>query len=103
MSASLDQVETLMTEANAALGAGDYDTAELKAVSAQGLLSAIPNQAAKQGFAGGSQGFRHETIGEFIENIRRLRARAALRANASSGGLGLLPLSLRPARYSDAG
>ena len=101
MPTPLDQVETLMTEATTALGNADYDTAENKAVAAQGLLSAIPVQAAKSGFAGGSQGFRHETINEFIDNIRKLRARAVQRANAANGGLVLLPLSMRSARYSD--
>ncbi|MEZ6097248.1 MAG: hypothetical protein R3C03_23995 [Pirellulaceae bacterium] len=95
--ATLDDVSTLMSEANTALGSGDYDTAELKAVSAQGLLAALPNQAAKSGFAGGSQGFRHETINEFLENVRKLRARAVQRANAASGGIVMMPIEMRKA------
>jgi hypothetical protein len=90
-----------MSEASAALAASDFYTAELKAVSAQGMLACLPQTAAKSGFAGGSQGFRHETIDEFLKNVRMLRAAASVKSAQSSGGLQIMPLQFRRAGCSN--
>ena len=84
-----------MQAAVAAIEAGDYTTAERKAVAALGLVGALPKIATKSGEAGSSIEWTHESITELIKSIRSLRANTPSAAMAGSGGLVLMPLQFR--------
>lgn len=97
-SANYETVERFMSAAACALEAGDYATAERKAVAAQAIMVALPTSQAKTGYAGGSMTYNPEHINEFLANVRRLRADAAAEANEDTGGLVFMPIRMTAAR-----
>jgi hypothetical protein len=97
---SILNVERLCSEASRLIEAGDFSTAENKLVAAQAMLASLPVESTKGGNAGTSMTWNPETINALLANVRRLAANASAKALQSSGGLVLMPLSLRPARCS---
>lgn len=72
-------VESEMDSAVAAMKAGDYDTAEVHALAAQGFLSVIPVDARKEGQAAGQMRYSESMIDNFIDKLKKLRLRRTCR------------------------
>jgi hypothetical protein len=66
---SLAQVETYMTAAVAALQSGDHATALTHALSAQGLLSVIPDAER----SGTSYRWTLDRVDKFVANLRKMQ------------------------------
>jgi len=75
---TLSSIETLMTEAIVALDAGDYPTAERKALACQGRLALLPDSERSGGSGGGDQklSWIRQSINDFITNVRRMSSAA---------------------------
>lgn len=77
--ASVDEINSYMDAAVAALDGGDYATARLKAVCAQGLMSVIPKSAK----GNSSLEYSAEGIRDFIAGVRAAE-KAASAGNSST-------------------
>lgn len=97
---SVQNVERLCAEASRLIEAADYTNAENKLVAAQAMMAALPVSSQKGGLAGTGMEWNPETINELLKNVRRLSAQSSANALQNSGGMTLMPLSLRPARCS---